>query len=137
MVGNLIVHVESMSASISDNSQAAMDNGVPNGWVDGDVSCTGDMEVDSRNFNNFNEIARGAGGWRAIRPFDIIAMGVSGDERQKMELFGCKITVSDLFGTDSKGGEKTKHKLTFSVTDPAFVRINGVPYLTPRDTRYL
>lgn len=130
-----MVHVESMSASISDNSQATMNRGVPSGWVDGDVSCSGDIEVDSRNFNNFNEIARGAGSWRAIRPFNIIAMGTSDDERQKLELYGCKITISDLFGNDSKGGEKTKHKLTFTVSDPAFVRINGVPYLSAKDVR--
>jgi Protein of unknown function (DUF2597) len=135
MVGNLLIHVESMSASISDNSQAVMDRGVPNGYVDGDVSCSGDIEIDSRNFNLFTDIARSAGSWRAIRPFDIICYGNSGDETQRLQLFGCKVTVSDLFGNDAKGGEKTKHKLTFTVSDPAFVRINGVPYLSALDTR--
>lgn len=139
MLGDIMVHVESMSATISDNRQAVMTRGVPNGYVDGDVSCSGELEIDSRNFNNVVAAAASFGSFRDIPPFPIIYQSVSAGngDRQSIQLFGCVLTVSDLLGNDAKGGEKTKHKLTFTVSDPDFVRINGVPYLSAKDTRDL
>ncbi|MEQ1636705.1 MAG: phage protein [Methylococcales bacterium] len=137
MVGNLLIHVESMSATISDNRQAVMTRGVPNGYVDGDVSCSGDIEIDTKNFNNFVEVARSRGSFRDVQPFDIIYNGKNISGRHQVALFGCLINVSDLLSNDPKGGEKLKHKLTFTVTSPDFVRINGVPYLSAKDVRDL
>jgi hypothetical protein len=137
MAGDTLIHVESMTASITDNRQAVKSGGVPNGYVDGDVSCSGEMELDSRNFNLLGEVAKSAGSWRGIEPFDIIASGKAIDQEQKVELFGCLVKVSDLLDVDQNGGEKTKHKIPFEVTSPDFVRINGVPYLSEDDTRNL
>lgn len=137
MVGNLLIHVENMSASISDNRQAVMTRGVPNGYVDGDVSCSGDIEIDTKNFNNFSEVARVAGSFRDIPPFDIIYSGKNVSSKHVVQLYGCVLTVSDLLSNDPKGGEKLKHKLAFTVSSPDFVRINGVPYLSAKDVRDL
>lgn len=137
MVGNILIHVEDMSAAISDNRQAVFTRGIPNGYVDGDVSCTGEIELDTKNFNLFIDVARNAGSFRDMPVFDIIYSGRNVSERHKQELFGCLINISDLLNNDAKGGEKSKHKLTFAVTSPDFVRINGVPYLAAKDVRDL
>lgn len=137
MAGDTMLHVETMTASITDNSQAVKSRGVPNGWVDGDVSCSGELELDSRNFNLLVETAKSAGSWRGIEPFDIITTGKAMEQEQKIELFGCKIKISDLLDIDPNGAEKTKHKVPFEVSSPDFVRLNGVPYLSEDDTRDL
>lgn len=135
MIGDLLVHVENMTATISDNRQAVMTRGVPNGYVDGDVSCSGDIELDTKNFNLVTEVARTYGSFREMPTFDIIYMGKNVSGQHKQELYGCLINVSDLLNNDSKGGEKLKHKLPFQVTSPDFVRINGVPYLSSDNVR--
>ena len=137
MVGDLLINFESINASISDNRKAVFENGVPNGYVDGDVSCSGELEIDAKNFNLLVEVARTSGSWRELEPFDIIGVAKTSKEEQKHELFGCLINISDLLTADKNGGEKTKHKLPFEVTSPDFVRINGVPYLSAADTRNL
>jgi len=137
MVGYLLVHVETMSAAISDNRQMVTTRGIPDGYVDGDVSCSGDIEVDSKNFNLFVEVARSNGSWRAMPTVDILVSGVTVSDLQRFELYGCLLNVSDMLNHDVKGGEKTKHKISFSVTSSDFVRINGVPYLDALDVRDL
>jgi len=133
MIGDTMVHVENMSASITDNRQATTIKGVPNGYVNGDVACAGDIELDSANFKLIKEAAKKAGSFRDLEPFDIIAIGKNITDEQKLEFFGCLLTISDLLNLDPKGGEKTKHKLPFTVTSPSFVRIDGVPYLSKSD----
>lgn len=128
-LGDLLVHVESCTLDITDNTAVAQTRGVPNGHVDGDVSASGEMEFDTSNFNLLIEAARSAGSFRQLEPFDSVFFAKSGEEELKIEAFGCKLKVSSLLNIDPKGGEKTKHKVPFDVTSPDFVRINGVPYL--------
>lgn len=137
MAGDTLIHVEAVTATITDNRTAVKTRGVPNGYVDGDVACSLELELDSHNFNLLGEVAKGAGSWRGIEPFDVICSGKALDEEQKIELFGCLPTISDLLNVDPNGGEKTKHKVPCQVTSPDFVRINGVPYLSEDDTRNL
>ena len=134
LVGVLLIHVENMSATITDNSKATQTGGVPDGFVNGDVSCSGEIEVDTKNFMLINEAARIAGSWRELDTFDINTVGAVGKEVMAIELFECKFSISDLLNIDQKGGEKTKHKIPFEVTSPDFVRINGVSYLSTKDT---
>ena len=61
----------------------------------------------------------------------------AGDEELRVEAFGLKLKVSSLLNIDSKGGEKTKHKVPYDVTSPDFIRINGVPYLDAAETEGL
>ncbi|KIP97034.1 MULTISPECIES: DUF2597 family protein [Pseudomonas] len=128
-IGDLLVHVETATLDITDNSAVAQDKGVPNGHVDGDVSASGELELDTSNFTLLIEAARRAGSFRALEPFDSVFFAKAGDEELRVEAFGLKLKVSSLLNIDSKGGEKSKHKVPFDVTSPDFVRINGVPYL--------
>ena len=135
MIGDLLVHVENMSATITDNSQVAATRGVPDGWVNGDVSCSGDLEVDAKNLDLIMESAKSAGSFRQLLPFDIICIAKTVDSENKVEMFGCKLKIADLLNIDPKGAEKSKFKLGFDVTSSDFVNINGVPYLSENDTR--
>ncbi|THG81505.1 DUF2597 family protein [Pseudomonas sp. A-1] len=128
-LGDLMVHVETCTLDITDNTAVAQDRGVPNGHVDGDVSASGEMEFDTANFNLLIEAARSAGSFRELAPFDSVFFAKAGEEELKVEAFGCKLKVSSLLNIDPKGGEKAKHKVPFDVTSPDFIRINGVPYL--------
>ena len=128
-LGDLLVHVESGTLDITDNSTVAQTKGVPNGHVDGDVAAAGELELDTTNFNLLIEQAKSAGSFRELEPFDIVFFASTGSEEFRVEAFACKLRVSSLLGVDPKGGEKSKHKVPFDVTSPDFIRINGVPYL--------
>ncbi|CRM88224.1 MULTISPECIES: phage protein [Pseudomonas] len=128
-LGDLQIHVESCTLDITDNTAVAQSRGVPNGHVDGDVSCSGEFEFDTSNFNLLIEAARSAGSFRQLEPFDSVFFAKAGDEELRIEAFGCKLKVSSLLSVDPKGGEKSKHKVPFDVTSPDFIRVNGVPYL--------
>lgn len=128
-LGDLQIHVESCTLDITDNTAVAQSRGVPNGHVDGDVSCSGEFEFDTSNFNLLIEAARTAGSFRQLEPFDSVFFAKAGEEALRIEAFGCKLKVSSLLSVDPKGGEKSKHKVPFDVTSPDFIRVNGVPYL--------
>lgn len=132
-LGDLLVHVESCTLDITDNTAVAQDKGVPNGHVDGDVSAGGEMEFDTANFNLLIEAAKRAGSFRQLDPFDSVFFAKAGEEELRVEAFGCKFKVSSLLNIDPKGGEKSKHKVPFDVTSPDFIRINGVPYLAAEE----
>ena len=128
-LGDLQIHVESCTLDVTDNTAVAQSRGVPNGHVDGDVSCSGEFEFDTSNFNLLIEAARTAGSFRQLEPFDSVFFAKAGEEELRIEAFGCKLMVSSLLSVDPKGGEKSKHKVPFDVTSPDFIRVNGVPYL--------
>lgn len=134
MLGDLMIHVESMSATIEDGKGVSKTKGVPNGKVAGDVGCSGEIEVDTQNFNLIIDAAKNAGSFEELDDFDIVTNAEVDDESLNVELFGCSLSISDLLNIDPKGGEKTKHKIKFEVTGPDFVRINGVPYLSRKST---
>ena len=128
-VGDTLIHVETVTLDITDNSAVAQSRGVPDGYVDGDVAASGEFELDSANFNLLIEAARAAGSFRQLAPFDSLFYAKTPTDELRVEAFGCKPKISSLLNIDSKGGEKHKHKVPFDVTSPDFIRINGVPYL--------
>ncbi|WP_445399948.1 DUF2597 family protein [Zobellella sp. An-6] len=132
-----MVHVEKATLSITDNSAVAQSRGIPDGFVDGDVTADVEYELDTKNFNQLGEAARRAGSWRGIEPHDALFYANTGNEELRVEAFGIKLQISDLLDIDGKGGAKKIHKLKGFVTSPDFVRINGVPYLSGDDTRHL
>lgn len=134
MVGDLMIHVETMSATIDDTKAVAKTKGVPNGHIAGEVSSSGELEVDTQNLNLIIDAAKRAGSFEELEPFDIVTNADVDDEELKVELFGCVLRITDLLNIDSKGGEKSKHKIAFDVTSPDFVRINGVSYLARATT---
>ena len=132
-----MVHVEKASLSITDNSAVAQTRGIPDGFVDGDVSAECEFELDAKNFTLLSDAAKRAGSWRGMAPDDVLFYADTGDETMKVEAFGVKLTISDLLDVDPKSGSKGVHKIKGFVTSPDFVHINGVPYLSQEDTRHL
>ncbi len=132
-LGDLLLRVEKATLEIEDNSATAKDRGVPNGWVDGDVAASGEIEVDARNLNLITEAAAAAGSFRQLPEFDILFFAKTGNDELKVQAFGCKLKITSLLDVDSSGGEKHITKLPFEVTSPDFVRVNGVPYLAEED----
>lgn len=128
-LGDLQIHVEKATLDITDNSSAVQSKGVPDGHVDGDVSASGEFELDSANFALLIQSAKRAGSFRALEPFDTVFFAKAGEDELRVEAFGCKVKVAGLLDIDPKGGSKTTHKVPYDVTSPDFIRINGVPYL--------
>jgi hypothetical protein len=128
-LGDLQVHIEKATLDITDNTAVAQTGGVPDGHVDGDVSASGEFELDSSNLSLLIEAARRAGSFRKLEPFDTVFFAEAGEDELRVEAFGCKLKVSSLLDIDPKGGSKSTHKVPFDVTSPDFIRINGVPYL--------
>ncbi|MFL2012336.1 phage protein [Proteus mirabilis] len=124
-----LVHVEKVSLSITDNTGVAQTNGVPDGYVNGDVSAEGELELSTKYLNVITAKARSAGSWRAIPLVDLMWYAKASTEELKVESFGCKLNVTDILDVDPKGGAVMTHKIKFIVTSPDFVRINGIPYL--------
>ncbi|MBS6416661.1 MAG: DUF2597 family protein, partial [Collinsella intestinalis] len=137
-LGDLKLHIEKASLDIEDGSEVAKTGGVPNGWVDGEVSASGEIELDGENVKILSEAARNAGSFRGLPEFDLLFYGSTGDGAEmKVESFGCKLKVSKLLDVDGKGGEKHITTIPYIVTSPDFVRINGTPYLKPEETEEL
>ncbi|ELL1619417.1 DUF2597 family protein [Salmonella enterica] len=132
-----IVHVKTVNLDITDNTKAIQERGVPNGYVDGDVEASGEIELDTVNFQILGEAARDAGSWRNIPPADFLFFAQADSDEMKVEAFGCKLVLSNLLNIDTKGGDMLSHKFKFMVTSPDFVKIDGLPYLSARDTRDL
>ena len=132
-----MVHVETASLSITDNSAVAQTRGIPDGFVDGDVAAELEFELDTKNFSQLADAAKRAGSWRGMEPDDVLFYADTGTETMKVEAFGVKLLVSDLLDIDPKGGSKSVHKVKGFVTSPDFVHLNGVPYLSKEDTRHL
>lgn len=136
MAGELI-HFEKISLDITDNTAAATTQGVPDGFVSGDVAGEGEVEVSSKTLQQLAAVARSAGSWRGMEPVDFLFYAKAGSEEIKVEAFGCKLILSNLLDIDPKGGAITTHKIKYFVTSPQFVNINGVPYLERAATESL
>ncbi|RKJ83781.1 DUF2597 family protein [Aeromonas veronii] len=134
---NTMVHVEKATLSITDNSAVATTRGVPDGFVDGEVSAELEFELDTKNFKLLGSAARAAGSYRSLPPEDVLFYANTGEEELKIEAFGVKLSVADVLDVDPKGGTKSVHKVKGFVTSPDFVHIDGVPYLSADDTRHL
>ncbi|MBL4830885.1 MAG: DUF2597 family protein [Aliivibrio sp.] len=132
-----MIHVESATATINDESAVAMSRGVTDGYTDGAVTCDVEYEVDLNNFRKLQQAARSAGSWRGIKPDDCLFYANNGSDEDKIELYGVKLVIADLLSVDPSSSDKTKRKLKGFVTSPLFVRINGIPYLSTDDTRGL
>ncbi|WP_281946382.1 phage protein [Vibrio parahaemolyticus] len=133
-LGDYKLKAQKVSLSITDNSAVNKTSGVPDGYVDGDVEASGEMELTTQQFNLLSKAAKQAGSWRGMPDFDALFYGKIDKDELKIEAFGCRIKISDLLDADSNGGSALVHKLPFEVTSPDFVSINGVPYLRPDET---
>ncbi|PMG64901.1 phage protein [Vibrio lentus] len=136
-MGDYKLKAQKVSLSITDNSAVNKTSGVPDGYVDGDVEASGEMELTTQQFNQVSKAAKQAGSWRGMPDFDALFYGKIDKDELKIEAFGCRIKISDLLDADTNGGSALVHKLPFEVTSPDFVKINGVPYLRPDETEDL
>lgn len=132
-----LVHVETCTLTITDNTAAASSHGVPDGYVDGDVTAEGEMELAIKAVAVIKARAQQSGSWRGIPPLDLLFYAKAGDEEVKVEAFGCKLNLSDLLNIDPKGGAVATRKFKFVVTDPRFINIDGIPYLESEATENL
>ncbi|WP_241186838.1 phage protein [Klebsiella michiganensis] len=132
-VGTDLIHVESITLEVTDNTAVAQTRGVPDGWIKGDVSAEGEIEVDEQNFNKLNAQAAAAGSWRALEPVDILFYASGGAVTSRIEAFGCKLMLSSVYGADPKGGTKATRTVKYIVTDPEFVHVGGTHYLDSDD----
>ncbi|EPU5969457.1 phage protein [Vibrio alginolyticus] len=136
-LGDYKLKAQKVTLSITDNSAVNKTSGVPDGYVDGDVEASGEIELTTQQFNLLSKAAKQAGSWRGMPDFDALFYGKIDKDELKIEAFGCRIKISDLLDADSNGGSALIHKLPFEVTSPDFVSINGVPYLRPDETEDL
>lgn len=136
-MGGELVHAEKISLSITDNTAATQTAGVPDGWVAGDVSAEGELELSLKAFAILKRKAQEAGSWRGIEPQDFMFYAKAGEEEAKVEAFGCKMNMSDILDIDPKGGALATRKIPFKVTDPRFINIDGIPYLESEATENL
>ncbi|MCP4948953.1 MAG: DUF2597 family protein [Aestuariibacter sp.] len=136
-MGDYKLTAQKVTLSIEDNSAVNKTNGVPDGYVDGDVAASGEMELTTQQFNRLGKAAKSASSWRGMPDFDALFYGKIDKDELKIEAFGCRLKISDLLDADSNGGSALVHKLPFEVTSPDFVKINGVPYLRPDETEDL
>lgn len=132
-LGDIMIHVDTATLSITDNSAVSQTSGVPDGYVDGDVSANGELNVNASQFALISAAAKSAGAWRAMQAFDIMFYGKTAKDEMKVEAFGCRIKLSDILDVDKKGGQASLFKIPFDVTSPDFVHIDGVPYLRPEE----
>ncbi|ENE7619047.1 DUF2597 family protein, partial [Salmonella enterica] len=103
----------------------------------GDAEASGELELDTVNFQLLGEAAREAGSWRDIEEADFLFFAQAAKTELRVEAFGCKLVLSNLLNIDSKGGDSLSHKIKYLVTSPEFVKIDGTPILSATDVRDL
>lgn len=133
-LGDYQARVEKASLKIEEGRAVVKDRGIPNGWVDGEVGAGGDMEFDAANMTILTEVAKSAGSWQQIPPVDMLFYAKGTTEEEKVEAFGCLLNLEDIVNYDPTSNKKALTKVSYEVTDPDFVKINGVPYLDPART---
>ncbi|WP_411705646.1 phage protein [Edaphovirga cremea] len=136
-LGTELVNVKTISLDLTDNTAATQTRGIPDGYVSGDVSAEGEMELTTREFRKITASARAAGSYRGMKPIDILFYANTGDEEVKVEAFGCKLIVTSPVGFEPAGGDTASHKVKYVITSPDFVKIDGVPILSMEDVRNL
>ncbi|MCP3944518.1 MAG: DUF2597 family protein [Desulfobacteraceae bacterium] len=136
-LGDFKLKAEKASLSIEDNRKAVKDGGIPNGYVDGEVSASGDIEIDAASMAILGESAKAKGSWQEIEPVDLLFYAKTAKEEEKIKAFGCLLNFSDIVEYDPTSDKKAITKISFEVTSPNFVRINGIPYLAKERTEGL
>lgn len=127
-VGPALVTFEKVTLNIEDTSKAVHSKGLPNGFVRGKLSASGEVEVDTANFMLLQALALAAGSWQGIGTWDAIFTAYAGETVLNVIADECLFKVTKVLDAGAEGGDKLMHTLPFEVTGQDFVRINGVPY---------
>lgn len=128
-LGTALINVKQYTLNVEDGVKATSTRGVPDGHVRGAVTASGEITVDTANYNLIIEQAREAGSFQQMPVFDIVAMGKTVDQSFKTAAYGCKLSLTKILDATAEGGDKLEHTIPYTVTDPRFVEINGVPYI--------
>jgi len=132
-LGDFAIPIDKATLGIEDNGKVSKSGGTPNGWMDGDVSASGDIELSPEAVGILTEVAKKEGSWEEMPAYDMLfygkAVGSDGEE-MKVEAFECKLRISDLLDVDRNGDAAPVTKLKFDVCGRDFVFINDVAYLS-------
>ncbi len=128
-LGTKLISVKQYTLNIEDGMKTTSTRGIVDGWVRGAVTASGEITLDTENYNKLIEEARKAGSWQQLDVFDIIGLGKTLDQEFKTAAYGCKTKLNKILDAGGDGGDKLEHTLAYDVTDKRFVEINGVPYL--------
>ncbi len=129
MIGAMSVNIKQYTLNIEDGVKAVTTRGIPHGHVDGEVSASGEITLDTENYKIVVEEARKAGSFQKLPTFDIIGLGQTVDQSLKTAAYGCKLKLSKVLDASGDGNDKLEHTIPYEVTDSRFVEIDGVPYL--------
>ncbi|BBM04172.1 phage protein [Microbulbifer sp. GL-2] len=136
MIGSYRVNFDEASISIEDGTGATKTRGIPDGFLPGDVAASGEIKLNTGQFNIILQAAKEAGSFRGLPTFDLVFNAESSDEKLNIEAFDCKLSVTDLLNA-TQGNERLMHTITFEVTGREFVKVNGVSYLRPEEIERL
>lgn len=117
---------DQVNVNVASGAAAVTSGGYPAGWVYGEVTGDGDIQLDTEELNKLMLEAETAGSWEEMEAMDITLFSRSGTDELRVELFGVKLDFPD-FPVDRKGGEKMTHTIKFLITGEDFVHVNGVP----------
>lgn len=127
-IGAFRVVFSEATVTIDDTSKAVGSKNLPNGYIRGKVSASGDITVDTANLNVMIDAARQAGSWQQLPTFDMTFNGSTTSEALKIECFECLLKIADLLSA-TESEEKLTHKISYEVTGSDFVKINDVSYV--------
>lgn len=137
MIGSYMVHIEEASLSIEDATGVTKSRGVPDGFLEGEVSASGEIKLSTGQLQTILDAAKDAGSFRDLPTFDLVFNAETTDEKLNIEAFDCKLKLSDVLNASQTGGDRLMHTIAYDVTGREFVRINGVPYLRAAETENL
>ncbi len=133
-LGTTDIAVRKFTLSITDNTAVVKKNGRPNGFVRGDVEASGELELDLTEFKKITSAAKSAGSFQDLPLFDINAYSEADGDVDKVDAFGCKLSLDSVSDADTNSADEQIRKVKFVVTSPDFININDVPYLKKSKT---
>lgn len=136
-VGDKMVHVIEASVNITDGRKEKQTRGVTVGYVDGSTNAEVTLKVDHENFLLIEGQAKAAGSWKGIEPFDVAFNAEVKAGSKNVEAFGVLPMLDEVLNIKAEGGEEDTTTIKGIVTSPDFIKINGIPYLTPEEVRDL
>ncbi len=122
----ILARVKEVSLTTEDNIAVVSSGGYPDGWVAGEVTGEGELQVQAEELAKFLAAAEVAGSWEAMAAMDLTLYASTLEGEWKVEAYGCKLKMPSV-SVDRGGGEALMHTIAFVITSPEFVRINGIP----------
>ena len=129
MLGTSMINVKQFTVNVEDGTKPTYTRGIPDGYVRGATSASGEIVLDTANYLLVIEEAKKAGSIQQLETFDITGLGKTVDQTLKVVAYGCKLRFTKVLDAGGEGGDKLEHTIPYDVTDSRFIKINGVSYL--------